>query len=448
MTSCTEAEHVQQNYDSTTIPPNRQCPAYRNIYTAFILWILNSPLLANSKKPKNHIDIDDEQVLNGKHNGETCKISSSLPDLLYSDQLNSTGTADFLNQNEILEPDAVNMAEEDPSRVDVSGTRGTFPKGSVHILTGHAIREHTVLPEVKCPMEKCLWCLLVGLYSVSTGALGRVATSAEMQVRLRQLIQYQANNHLIERSLDADGGWMEHDDLKGPCEEKLATSTLPVMKTKYLQHSVLWVTLPRHSQELAPQMSVASQTFSQDETLARGDCVLSAPRVSALGKEKFSPEAARISVLHLTCKNKHTIRISSQTAEATVVANPADSSHATDPARVAKSVDIEGATALENREGHFIKTISFTEVGEIKTKTTCNNINFEEKRNCGNLSPKSDPSLKTNKKLDQKLMKQTLCFSSEEKSLICSLQVRGRVAFKIKVSTKRLARNQQSVWYT
>ncbi|KAG8524811.1 SUMO-specific isopeptidase USPL1, partial [Galemys pyrenaicus] len=87
----------------------------------------DSPLLTNSKKTKNHTDIDGEQVLNSEQNGEIYdKTSSNLPDLLHSDQQNSVGTADFTGQNEILEDDILDTAaEETPTTVNVSRTGGT-----------------------------------------------------------------------------------------------------------------------------------------------------------------------------------------------------------------------------------------------------------------------------------------------------------------------------------
>ncbi|XP_072832177.1 SUMO-specific isopeptidase USPL1 isoform X3 [Vicugna pacos] len=88
----------------------------------------DSPLLANSKKTKNPIGINGEQVLNSQHNGEGYDGNSSdLPGLLHSGQQNPVRTADSLEQNEILEADTVDMAaEEDSATVNVSD--GTFPQ--------------------------------------------------------------------------------------------------------------------------------------------------------------------------------------------------------------------------------------------------------------------------------------------------------------------------------
>ncbi|XP_052506065.1 SUMO-specific isopeptidase USPL1 [Budorcas taxicolor] len=88
------------------------------------------PLLADSKKTKNHRGIDSEQVLNSNHNGgEYDGTSPGLPGSLYSGQQNPVRTADSWEQNEALEADTVDMApEEDATMVDVSGTEGTRPQ--------------------------------------------------------------------------------------------------------------------------------------------------------------------------------------------------------------------------------------------------------------------------------------------------------------------------------
>uniref|UniRef100_A0A2K6FYS3 Ubiquitin specific peptidase like 1 n=1 Tax=Propithecus coquereli TaxID=379532 RepID=A0A2K6FYS3_PROCO len=79
----------------------------------------DSLLLANSKKTRNHIVTDGEQILNSKHNGEVYGDSSSNP----------IRTADCLEQNEILEADTVDPAtEKDPTTIDVSGTGGISPQ--------------------------------------------------------------------------------------------------------------------------------------------------------------------------------------------------------------------------------------------------------------------------------------------------------------------------------
>ena len=78
------------------------------------IWEANceeSPLLAVSKKTKNHRDIDSEQVLNSNRNGgEYDGTSPGLPGSLYNGQQNPVRTADSWEQNEALEADTVDVA--------------------------------------------------------------------------------------------------------------------------------------------------------------------------------------------------------------------------------------------------------------------------------------------------------------------------------------------------
>ncbi|KAM9604652.1 SUMO-specific isopeptidase USPL1 isoform 2-T3 [Trichechus inunguis] len=50
------------------------------------------------------------------------------------------------------------------------------------------------------------------------------------------VIQYQANNHFITWILDADGSWLECDDLKGPCAERREKFEVPASEI----HIVIW----------------------------------------------------------------------------------------------------------------------------------------------------------------------------------------------------------------
>ncbi|XP_043747462.1 SUMO-specific isopeptidase USPL1 isoform X1 [Cervus elaphus] len=50
------------------------------------------------------------------------------------------------------------------------------------------------------------------------------------------VIQYQANNHFITWILDADGSWLECDDLKGLCSERHETFQVPASEI----HIVIW----------------------------------------------------------------------------------------------------------------------------------------------------------------------------------------------------------------
>ncbi|XP_051061466.1 SUMO-specific isopeptidase USPL1 isoform X2 [Phodopus roborovskii] len=50
------------------------------------------------------------------------------------------------------------------------------------------------------------------------------------------VIQYQANNHFITWIVDADGSWLECDDLKGPCAKRHMTCEVPASEI----HIVVW----------------------------------------------------------------------------------------------------------------------------------------------------------------------------------------------------------------
>ncbi|XP_031194657.1 SUMO-specific isopeptidase USPL1 isoform X2 [Mastomys coucha] len=54
--------------------------------------------------------------------------------------------------------------------------------------------------------------------------------------QVTSVIQYQANNHFITWILDADGSWLECDDLKGPCAKRHVTCEVPASET----HIVIW----------------------------------------------------------------------------------------------------------------------------------------------------------------------------------------------------------------
>lgn len=54
--------------------------------------------------------------------------------------------------------------------------------------------------------------------------------------QVTSVIQYQANNHFITWFLDADGSWLECDDLKGPCAKRHVTCEVPASET----HIVIW----------------------------------------------------------------------------------------------------------------------------------------------------------------------------------------------------------------
>ncbi|XP_054433084.1 SUMO-specific isopeptidase USPL1 isoform X1 [Pteronotus mesoamericanus] len=54
--------------------------------------------------------------------------------------------------------------------------------------------------------------------------------------QITSVIQYHANNHFITWILDADGSWLECDDLKGPCSERREKFEVPASEI----HIVIW----------------------------------------------------------------------------------------------------------------------------------------------------------------------------------------------------------------
>ncbi|XP_036985469.2 SUMO-specific isopeptidase USPL1 [Artibeus jamaicensis] len=101
--------------------------------------------VANYKKNKSHTVIDDEQVLNSKHNGEAYdKTSSDLLDLLHSGEQSPFRTTDFLGQKGILEAAVTDVAAEEDAAVDVFGTGETAPQNE------GGTSELEMLPESRC----------------------------------------------------------------------------------------------------------------------------------------------------------------------------------------------------------------------------------------------------------------------------------------------------------
>ncbi|TKC52781.1 hypothetical protein EI555_011868 [Monodon monoceros] len=180
-----------------------------------------SPLLANSKKTKNHNGIDGEQVLNSKHNEEEYdETSSDLLGLLHGGQQNPVRTTDSLEQNEILEADIVDMAaEEDSTVVDVSGTGGTAPQneGCTSELEMPLESKHTSFCQTSCVQWKnayaLCWldCILSAL--VHLEGLKNTVTdlcSKEESVFGQLFTRYnQANEFLHTSQLDGVKGDME-----------------------------------------------------------------------------------------------------------------------------------------------------------------------------------------------------------------------------------------------
>uniref|UniRef100_A0A250Y6Q1 SUMO-specific isopeptidase USPL1 n=1 Tax=Castor canadensis TaxID=51338 RepID=A0A250Y6Q1_CASCN len=133
--------------------------------------------------------------------------------------------------------------------------------------------------------------------------------------QITSVIQYQTSNHFITWNLDADGSWLECDDLKGSCAKRHEKFEVPASEV----HIVIWerktsqVTakeavcfpLKKPSDEQAfsevipaspalcsvdeaapaetavihpPHTSVAPPTLPQDKTVAHRDCVPSSPK--------------------------------------------------------------------------------------------------------------------------------------------------------------------------
>ncbi|XP_077015080.1 SUMO-specific isopeptidase USPL1 isoform X4 [Tamandua tetradactyla] len=188
----------------------------------------DSPLLAHSKKTRNHIV--GEQTLNSKQNGETYgETSSELPDLLQSDQHNPVRTADSLEENEILEADTFDLAaDEDSSPVDISGTRGSSPQNE----GGTSELEMTL--ESKClsfgQMLYVQWknayalCWLDCILSAMVHLEGLKSTVAELSSKEESVIwqlftKYnQANGLLCTNQLDG----VKDGDCKKPSSEIFA----------------------------------------------------------------------------------------------------------------------------------------------------------------------------------------------------------------------------------
>ncbi|XP_074243990.1 SUMO-specific isopeptidase USPL1 isoform X2 [Saimiri boliviensis] len=121
----------------------------------------DSLLLANSKKTRNCIVTDNEQILNSKHNGEVYdENSSNLPGS--NGQQNPIRTADSLEPNEILEADTVDMATtKDPATGDVSGTGrpSLQSEGCTSKLETPLERKCTSFPQTLCVQWKNAYAL-------------------------------------------------------------------------------------------------------------------------------------------------------------------------------------------------------------------------------------------------------------------------------------------------
>ncbi|XP_066115013.1 SUMO-specific isopeptidase USPL1 isoform X3 [Saccopteryx bilineata] len=126
--------------------------------------------------------------------------------------------------------------------------------------------------------------------------------------QITSVIQYHANNHFITWILDADGSWLECDDLKGPCSERhekfevpaseihiviwerktaqmtdKASTCIPLQKTNDHhafgeEKRALPASALAPSGTLPPDMSVVPNPLPQGEAVAPGPHLLSGPK--------------------------------------------------------------------------------------------------------------------------------------------------------------------------
>ncbi|KAK2112669.1 SUMO-specific isopeptidase uspl1 [Saguinus oedipus] len=173
----------------------------------------DSLLLANSKKTRNYIITDNEQILNSKCNGEVYdETSSNLPDS--SDQQNPIRTTDSLEPNEILEADSVDVATaKDPATGDVSGTGGPSlqSEGCTSKLEMPLERKCTSFPQTLCVQWKnayalcwldCILSALVHLEELKNTVTG--LCSKKECVFWRLFTKYNRANRLLYTSQLSD----------------------------------------------------------------------------------------------------------------------------------------------------------------------------------------------------------------------------------------------------
>ncbi|XP_002748995.4 SUMO-specific isopeptidase USPL1 isoform X1 [Callithrix jacchus] len=169
----------------------------------------DSLLLANSKKTRNYIVTDTEQILNSKCNGEVYdETSSNLPDS--SGQQSPIRTTDSLEPNEILEADSVDVATtKDPATGDVSGTGGPSlqSEGCTSKLEMPLERKCTSFPQTLCVQWKnayalcwldCILSALVHLEELKSTVTG--LCSKEESVFWRLFTKYNQANRLLYTS--------------------------------------------------------------------------------------------------------------------------------------------------------------------------------------------------------------------------------------------------------
>ncbi|KAM5336150.1 SUMO-specific isopeptidase USPL1 isoform 2-T2 [Glossophaga mutica] len=77
--------------------------------------------------------------------------------------------------------------------------------------------------------------------------------------QITSVIQYHANNHFITWILDADGSWLECDDLKGPCSERHEKFEVPASEI----HIVIWERKTAQMTDKAPGCLPLQKTNDQ-----------------------------------------------------------------------------------------------------------------------------------------------------------------------------------------
>ncbi|XP_045700890.1 SUMO-specific isopeptidase USPL1 [Phyllostomus hastatus] len=77
--------------------------------------------------------------------------------------------------------------------------------------------------------------------------------------QITSVIQYHANNHFITWILDADGSWLECDDLKGPCSERHEKFEVPASE----MHIVIWERRTTQMTDKAPDCLPFQKTNDQ-----------------------------------------------------------------------------------------------------------------------------------------------------------------------------------------
>ncbi|XP_046519884.1 SUMO-specific isopeptidase USPL1 [Equus quagga] len=94
--------------------------------------------------------------------------------------------------------------------------------------------------------------------------------------QITSVIQYQANNHFITWILDADGSWLECDDLKGSCSERHEKFEVSVSEI----HIVIW---ERKTSQMTNKASACPALKKANDEHAVGDEKQASPALCSLG---------------------------------------------------------------------------------------------------------------------------------------------------------------------